>query len=89
MSGAVTLMRDHLAALLGLPGQVAGLSGQLSGAVTCLRLWLSARRPPRRRSRALTSAPQDSRRRMPVMCKSWSTASCARRPMRHHRCSTT
>jgi hypothetical protein len=36
MSGAVTLMREHLAALLALPTQVAGLSEQLSQAVTML-----------------------------------------------------
>jgi hypothetical protein len=36
LSGAVNLMREHLAALLSLPGQVAGLSEQMSEAVTML-----------------------------------------------------
>jgi hypothetical protein len=36
MSGAVSLMREHLAALLALPGQVQDLSEQMSQAVTML-----------------------------------------------------
>jgi hypothetical protein len=36
MSGAVTLMREHLAALLSLPAQVEGLSAQMNQAVTML-----------------------------------------------------
>ncbi len=36
LSGVVTLMREHLAALLSLPGQVQGLSAQLGDAVAML-----------------------------------------------------
>jgi len=36
LNGAVNLMREHLAALLSLPGQVAGLSEQMSHAVAML-----------------------------------------------------
>jgi hypothetical protein len=36
LSGAVNLMREHLAALLALPGQVSGLSDQMSQAVAML-----------------------------------------------------
>jgi hypothetical protein len=36
MSGAVNLMREHLAALLALPGEVQDLSEQMSQAVTML-----------------------------------------------------
>lgn len=36
LSGAINLMREHLAALLSLPGQVEGLSEQMSEAVAML-----------------------------------------------------